>query len=253
MTATCTVPPRPQNPAPWWHYKPQIVHALPSGLSGPNSKRDNAFAIRDALRAERRGRTSDQLKADAIDKRDLVKRSADAPTVTVTETTSTITSTVSQLLLPSQQPKLVHSRTNKSSLVNLHRHHLNSPNNCPKHHNLNYHLAPSHSLLRRSLRYRHRLPSYQDKAFHHDNMDCFRRHHHRRLDPLLHRHPYCLCIRLQERRWSLWCHLGVVPSFFSFYFSFSRLSFIDGGRLLHCIGEGLFLFFSHFSYNRLRT
>ncbi|KAF1349096.1 hypothetical protein BDV97DRAFT_198601 [Delphinella strobiligena] len=117
VTATCIVPPRPQNPAPWWHFKPQIVQSLPTGLAAPNIKRDNAFAIRDALRAERRGRTSEQLKADVIDKRDLVKRSADAPTVTITETTATITSTSTFTAATVTVPTIVTSTTTSTTTL----------------------------------------------------------------------------------------------------------------------------------------
>jgi hypothetical protein len=50
--------------------------------------------IRDALRRERRsGKLSEQMEAREIDAKNMVKRSADAPTVTSTETTTTVTST----------------------------------------------------------------------------------------------------------------------------------------------------------------
>ena len=100
ITADCTVPPRPWQPDPTWHRRPAIVHTLPTGLSAP-SKRDAAFAIRDALRAERRSLMArDELEGRALDKRNMAKRSVDVATTTVTETTSTATSTVRTEFLP---------------------------------------------------------------------------------------------------------------------------------------------------------
>lgn len=104
MTASCTVPPRPQQPDPTWQRKPQIVHSLPSGLRDPgsnrwggwNNKREKAYAIRDQLRKERRsGMLADEIKAAEIDRGNLVKRSVDVATVTITGTSTTATSTVS--------------------------------------------------------------------------------------------------------------------------------------------------------------
>ncbi|KAL1303725.1 hypothetical protein AAFC00_007071 [Neodothiora populina] len=93
-TATCTVPPRPNFPDPTWHRKPRILNSLPTGLSSPPTKREAMFAIRDALRKERReARSPDELEKREVDKRNLAKRSADVPTVTVTETTATSTTT----------------------------------------------------------------------------------------------------------------------------------------------------------------
>lgn len=104
VTATCTVPPRPQNPDPTWHRRPQIAVVLPTGLSAPNSKRESLLAMRDALRQERRtGRLADEFEALQIDKRDLAKRSADLATTTITQTSTTATSTVCDFLSHSSE------------------------------------------------------------------------------------------------------------------------------------------------------
>jgi hypothetical protein len=89
-TASCTVPPRPQQPDPPCRRWPRLVR-VPAGVHIGRDVQEDYASIKRRL-ADIRAR-----RAAEIDKRDMVKRSADAPTITVTGTV-TANSTVSILL-----------------------------------------------------------------------------------------------------------------------------------------------------------
>lgn len=97
-TASCTVPPRPQQPDPTCTRVPRLIK-LPPGLSIP-SKRDAAaedYASIKRRLADIRARRAADLEARRVadlDARDLAKRTADAPTITITQTTYTANQTV---------------------------------------------------------------------------------------------------------------------------------------------------------------
>ncbi|KAI4843633.1 hypothetical protein E4T44_06637 [Aureobasidium sp. EXF-8845] len=86
-TASCTVPPRPQQPDPPCRRWPRLVK-VPAGVHIGRDVQEDYASIKKRL-ADIRAR-----RAAEIDKRDLVKRSADAPTITVTGTVA-VNSTVS--------------------------------------------------------------------------------------------------------------------------------------------------------------
>jgi hypothetical protein len=86
-TASCTVPPRPQQPDPPCRRWPRLVK-VPAGVHIGRDVQEDYASIKKRLADIRARRAAD------IDKRDLVKRSADAPTITVTGTV-TVNSTVS--------------------------------------------------------------------------------------------------------------------------------------------------------------
>lgn len=90
VTATCTVPPKPQQPDPTCRIVPHIKK-LPKGVHIPG-KRDvplDPVAVRDRF-ARLRAR-----RAAKIDARDMAKRSADIPTITSTATVA-VNSTITQ-------------------------------------------------------------------------------------------------------------------------------------------------------------
>jgi hypothetical protein len=91
-TASCTVPPRPQQPDPPCRRWPRLV-PVPSGVHIGRDLQEDYASIKKRL-ADIRAR-----RAAEIDKRDMVKRSADAPTITVTGTV-TVNSTVSSPIHP---------------------------------------------------------------------------------------------------------------------------------------------------------
>ncbi|KAG2170813.1 hypothetical protein VTO58DRAFT_105258 [Aureobasidium pullulans] len=88
-TASCTVPPRPQQPDPPCRRWPRLIK-VPAGVS-INGKRDEELetyaSVKKRLADIRARRAAD------IDARDLAKRTADAPTVTITQTTLTVNQT----------------------------------------------------------------------------------------------------------------------------------------------------------------
>jgi hypothetical protein len=90
-TASCTVPPRPQQPDPPCRRWPRLVK-VPAGVHIGRDVQEDYASIKKRL-ADIRAR-----RAAEIDKRDLVKRSADAPTITVTGTVA-VNSTVSISIL----------------------------------------------------------------------------------------------------------------------------------------------------------
>jgi len=85
-TASCTVPPRPQQPDPPCRRWPRLVK-VPAGVHIGRDVQEDYASIKKRL-ADIRAR-----RAAEIDKRDMVKRSADAPTITVTGTVA-VNSTV---------------------------------------------------------------------------------------------------------------------------------------------------------------
>ncbi|KAH0024838.1 hypothetical protein KCU72_g12204, partial [Aureobasidium melanogenum] len=88
-TASCTVPPRPQQPDPPCTRWPRLIQ-VPSGVHIARDVKEDYASIKKRL-ADIRAR-----RAAEIDARDLAKRTADAATVTVTGTVpvnSTITFT----------------------------------------------------------------------------------------------------------------------------------------------------------------
>ncbi|KAH0289432.1 hypothetical protein KCU62_g4453, partial [Aureobasidium sp. EXF-3399] len=78
-TASCTVPPRPQQPDPPCRRWPRLVQ-VPAGVHIARDAPEDYASIKRRLADIRARRAAD------IDARDLVKRSADAPTITVTGT-----------------------------------------------------------------------------------------------------------------------------------------------------------------------
>jgi hypothetical protein len=79
-TASCTVPPRPQQPDPPCTRWPRLVQ-IPAGVHIARDAAPESYVSIKKRLADIRAR-----RAVAIDQRDLAKRSADAPTVTVTGT-----------------------------------------------------------------------------------------------------------------------------------------------------------------------
>lgn len=112
-TASCTVPPRPRQPDPPCRFRPRLLR-VPNGVNIPGGKRDEqaeTYASVKKRLADIRAR-----RAADIDARDLVKRSADARTITVTQTTLTVNQTVSlpycrSLLKRGKDKKLISCRT----------------------------------------------------------------------------------------------------------------------------------------------
>ncbi|KAI5240000.1 hypothetical protein E4T42_08533 [Aureobasidium subglaciale] len=81
-TASCTVPPRPQQPDPPCRRYPRLLK-LPQGVQIPRDEPEDYASVKRRLADIRARRAAD------IDARDLVKRSADAPVITVIQTTFT--------------------------------------------------------------------------------------------------------------------------------------------------------------------
>jgi hypothetical protein len=122
-TASCTVPPRPQQPDPPCTRWPRLVK-IPAGVHIARDAAPESYVSIKKRLADIRAR-----RAVAIDQRDLVKRSADAPTVTVTGTVTANQTVSFPFLCTPWKQKL----TRKTEY--LHR----RPNNRDKHHPKQFH------------------------------------------------------------------------------------------------------------------
>ncbi|KAK8219388.1 hypothetical protein M8818_001123 [Zalaria obscura] len=102
VTARCTVPPRPQQPDPTCKIKPTLK-ALPSGVHIDIKRSEDTLL--DPAVAKQRYENMRARRAQQLDQRDMVKRSADVPTVTVTATqvvNTTITQTAAATTFTSE-------------------------------------------------------------------------------------------------------------------------------------------------------
>jgi hypothetical protein len=126
-TASCTVPPRPQQPDPPCRRWPRLVQ-VPAGVHIARDTPETYASIKKRLADIRARRAAD------IDARDLVKRTADAATVTVTGTV-TVNQTVSCPSLDYEAGKAdkktehLHRCTNNRDSYRpqqLNRHHVSS-------------------------------------------------------------------------------------------------------------------------------
>lgn len=129
-TASCTVPPRPQQPDPPCTRWPRLIQ-VPSGVHIARDVKEDYASIKRRL-ADIRAR-----RAAEIDARDLAKRTADAATITVTATVP-VNSTVSFAF------QICQARKNKKADKSIDHFHCRA-NNCSEHclEQLDYHLVSS--------------------------------------------------------------------------------------------------------------